>query len=545
MFVLVQRRQRRERPRGRHQRHRGGGRACKEPWYNYHVGTLVHASRQLGVYTSAPTLFLANDHTGHTELCSLFLDQAFRQGKNGVLLAKCRLLFIAEFAAAVREQGHRRAARPPRRRRPQPVLGRPRTPLLRDGVLDRGLPDRHRPEVVHRRADAQASGVREPAAAASARRDRRGARGHRAGAHDARAGRLSLRRLRRHLRRGPDARVLSRQHPRGAPVAGDAGDARRGGPGARQPDRRHPVARLQPAASRIFARSSSRRPRAPIAFRCCRMPPMRCASAKATACARCRWRRRTDERRSRRVQLRRHPRADAQLLGPRARQPRLRAQREPGRQSARRPRCRDSPRCARSRSAACRRPCCRRTSVRRCGALRALGFAGSDADGARASGARRAGAARPRARRPRRCGSPMRRPSARRRTRRTAACTSRRPISPRISIARSKRRRRPRSCARSSRMHRASPCTMRCRRRRRPATKALPITRAWLASRQRRVLRVRPPRLRPGTGARADFPPGRRSRPPLAVARRHGLVRNASSRSRTPRRSTRACSTTT
>jgi len=70
----------------------------KEPWYNYHVGTLVHASRQLGVYTAAPTLFLANDHTGHTELCSLFLDQAYRQGKNGVLLAKCRLLFVAEFA---------------------------------------------------------------------------------------------------------------------------------------------------------------------------------------------------------------------------------------------------------------------------------------------------------------------------------------------------------------------------------------------------------------------------------------------------------------
>jgi arginine N-succinyltransferase len=71
----------------------------KEPWYNYHVGTLVHASRQLGVYTAAPTLFLANDHTGHTELCSLFLDQSYRQGKNGALLAKCRLLFIAEFAS--------------------------------------------------------------------------------------------------------------------------------------------------------------------------------------------------------------------------------------------------------------------------------------------------------------------------------------------------------------------------------------------------------------------------------------------------------------
>ncbi len=70
----------------------------KEPWYNYHVGTLVHASRALDVYTVAPTLFLANDHTGHSELCSLFLDQAYRHGRNGVLLAKCRLLFIAEFA---------------------------------------------------------------------------------------------------------------------------------------------------------------------------------------------------------------------------------------------------------------------------------------------------------------------------------------------------------------------------------------------------------------------------------------------------------------
>ena len=69
-----------------------------EPWYNYRVGTLVHASRQLGVYTTAPTLFLGNDHTGNSELCSLFLDQAYRHGKNGVLLAKCRLLFIAEFA---------------------------------------------------------------------------------------------------------------------------------------------------------------------------------------------------------------------------------------------------------------------------------------------------------------------------------------------------------------------------------------------------------------------------------------------------------------
>ncbi|HEY5365971.1 MAG TPA: arginine N-succinyltransferase [Casimicrobiaceae bacterium] len=69
-----------------------------EPWYNYYVNTLVHASRTLGVYTAVPTLFLANDHTGNSELCSLFLDQGFRQAKNGPLIAKSRLLFIAEFA---------------------------------------------------------------------------------------------------------------------------------------------------------------------------------------------------------------------------------------------------------------------------------------------------------------------------------------------------------------------------------------------------------------------------------------------------------------
>ncbi|CAG0981924.1 arginine N-succinyltransferase [Burkholderiales bacterium] len=69
-----------------------------EPWYNYRVGTLVHASRALDVYTAVPTLFLSNDHTGHTELCTLFVDQAFRHGHNGPLIAKSRLLFIAEFA---------------------------------------------------------------------------------------------------------------------------------------------------------------------------------------------------------------------------------------------------------------------------------------------------------------------------------------------------------------------------------------------------------------------------------------------------------------
>jgi arginine N-succinyltransferase len=70
----------------------------REPWYNYHVGTQVHASRELDVYTAAPTLFLTNDHTGCSELCSLFVDVRYRRGKNGSLLSKSRLLFVADFA---------------------------------------------------------------------------------------------------------------------------------------------------------------------------------------------------------------------------------------------------------------------------------------------------------------------------------------------------------------------------------------------------------------------------------------------------------------
>ncbi|MFF7707899.1 arginine N-succinyltransferase [Pseudomonas sp. NPDC007930] len=69
----------------------------REPWYNYRVGLTVSASRELDVYREIPTLFLANDLTGNSELCSLFLREDHRTGLNGRLLAKARLLFMAQF----------------------------------------------------------------------------------------------------------------------------------------------------------------------------------------------------------------------------------------------------------------------------------------------------------------------------------------------------------------------------------------------------------------------------------------------------------------
>lgn len=66
-------------------------------WYSYRVGTLVHASRELGVYQRLNTLTMSNDQTGYSELCTLFLDPEYRRSLNGQLLSKARFLFMAEF----------------------------------------------------------------------------------------------------------------------------------------------------------------------------------------------------------------------------------------------------------------------------------------------------------------------------------------------------------------------------------------------------------------------------------------------------------------
>lgn len=68
-----------------------------EAFYNYHVGMTVHASRVFKVYNRIPTLYLSNDYTGTSVLCSLYLKPEFRSGGTGRLLSKCRFLFMANF----------------------------------------------------------------------------------------------------------------------------------------------------------------------------------------------------------------------------------------------------------------------------------------------------------------------------------------------------------------------------------------------------------------------------------------------------------------
>lgn len=55
----------------------------EEPFYSYHLGTITHSSRELGVHNVIPTLILNNDFTGCSEICTLFLEEGYRHSKMG------------------------------------------------------------------------------------------------------------------------------------------------------------------------------------------------------------------------------------------------------------------------------------------------------------------------------------------------------------------------------------------------------------------------------------------------------------------------------
>ncbi|WP_108652235.1 arginine N-succinyltransferase [Dongshaea marina] len=67
------------------------------PFYSSHIGKVVHSSPKLGIYNVVETMTLANDYTGASEICTLFLRESAREGYNGRLLSKCRFLFLADY----------------------------------------------------------------------------------------------------------------------------------------------------------------------------------------------------------------------------------------------------------------------------------------------------------------------------------------------------------------------------------------------------------------------------------------------------------------
>lgn len=68
-----------------------------EVFYNYRLSVTVNASRELGVHVRTPTLHLSNDMTDTTEICSLLLSDSHRGGGSGLLLSRCRFMYLDDF----------------------------------------------------------------------------------------------------------------------------------------------------------------------------------------------------------------------------------------------------------------------------------------------------------------------------------------------------------------------------------------------------------------------------------------------------------------
>ena len=67
-----------------------------DAFYHYHLGKVVHASRELNVHNTVDILTFCNDYTGVSEICTLFLRENARNGLAGRLLSKFRFLFMAQ-----------------------------------------------------------------------------------------------------------------------------------------------------------------------------------------------------------------------------------------------------------------------------------------------------------------------------------------------------------------------------------------------------------------------------------------------------------------
>lgn len=70
-----------------------------EPFYTYAVRDLELHSASLGIRKSIQYLELCRDHSGPSEIGTLFLKPKARRGGNGRLLSLCRFLFMAEYRA--------------------------------------------------------------------------------------------------------------------------------------------------------------------------------------------------------------------------------------------------------------------------------------------------------------------------------------------------------------------------------------------------------------------------------------------------------------
>lgn len=69
------------------------------PFYSYKISKRTRICHELNIRNDYEVLNIVNDNQGQSEICTLFLDPAYRINNNGSLLSRARFLFIAEYPA--------------------------------------------------------------------------------------------------------------------------------------------------------------------------------------------------------------------------------------------------------------------------------------------------------------------------------------------------------------------------------------------------------------------------------------------------------------
>ncbi|VEG90412.1 arginine N-succinyltransferase [Legionella spiritensis] len=67
------------------------------PIYSYKVSKRTRICHSLNIRSDYEVLSLVNDNQGKSEICTLFLEPAFRKNGNGLLLSRARFLFMAHY----------------------------------------------------------------------------------------------------------------------------------------------------------------------------------------------------------------------------------------------------------------------------------------------------------------------------------------------------------------------------------------------------------------------------------------------------------------
>jgi len=67
------------------------------PFYSYKLSKRIKSTRTLSTKNQDELLNLVNDHQGHSELCTLYLNPTYRREKLGAFLSRGRFLFMAQY----------------------------------------------------------------------------------------------------------------------------------------------------------------------------------------------------------------------------------------------------------------------------------------------------------------------------------------------------------------------------------------------------------------------------------------------------------------